>query len=359
MCEDVLREISLNTGSSLYPEHAFPISAEDSRFSIDVEETEKYLEVFQTLEELFLKAYKVMDRELSSYTNIDCFCSGTTEVTMVKQGKNFVICNIGNSRAVLATRRGDDSLTAVQLTVDLKPNLPAEAERIRKCIVRVFSLLDEPDVARVWMPYNNSPGLAMTRAFGDFCLKNFGVLSLDHSLKKPFEPGRLPYPTCRVNDCAFVCLFLDSNPNNFSTASSTKDKDKAFISMEMSEVSNDMDGVSSPPALNRSSTVREGEEVSASIKEEASEQDLRWEKSRVITVMTLPSWRRKKKYLLAGVPGAGGFDAVTLGASSKSLLNVLAMIVTEGVSWEDNDPRAKEITAAVSSIQLQYFHHAM
>lgn len=69
--------------------------------------------------------------------------------------------------------------------------------------------------------------------------------------------------------------------------------------------------------------------------------------------------------LLAGVPGAGGFDAVfavTLGASSKNVtkawssLNVLAMLVTEdprGLSLEDNDPRAKEITAAVSAIQLQ------
>lgn len=69
--------------------------------------------------------------------------------------------------------------------------------------------------------------------------------------------------------------------------------------------------------------------------------------------------------LLAGVPGAGGFDAVfavTLGASSKNVtktwssLNVLAMLVTEdprGVSLEEHDPRAKEITAAVSSIQLQ------
>ncbi|KAM3250709.1 putative protein phosphatase 2C 18 [Capsicum annuum] len=59
-----------------------------------------------------------MDRELRSYTNIDCFCSGTTVVTLVKQGKNLVIGNIGDSRTVLATRGEDDSLTAVQLTVE-------------------------------------------------------------------------------------------------------------------------------------------------------------------------------------------------------------------------------------------------
>ncbi|KAL3497915.1 hypothetical protein ACH5RR_040647 [Cinchona calisaya] len=69
--------------------------------------------------------------------------------------------------------------------------------------------------------------------------------------------------------------------------------------------------------------------------------------------------------LLAGVPGAGGFDAVfavTLGDSSNNVakawssLNVLALLVKEdpnGVSIENNDPRAKEITSAVSSIKIE------
>uniref|UniRef100_A0A5B6ZFX2 phosphomevalonate kinase n=1 Tax=Davidia involucrata TaxID=16924 RepID=A0A5B6ZFX2_DAVIN len=68
--------------------------------------------------------------------------------------------------------------------------------------------------------------------------------------------------------------------------------------------------------------------------------------------------------LLAGVPGAGGFDAIfaiTLGDSSNNVtkawssLNVLAMLVREdphGVSLESGDPRAKEITSGVSSVQI-------
>ncbi|RYR21462.1 hypothetical protein Ahy_B03g066762 isoform B [Arachis hypogaea] len=64
--------------------------------------------------------------------------------------------------------------------------------------------------------------------------------------------------------------------------------------------------------------------------------------------------------LLAGVPGAGGFDAVfavTLGDSSSNVtktwssLNVLALLVKEdpcGVSLESADPRTNEITSAVS-----------
>lgn len=57
-------------------------------------------------------------------------------------------------------------------------SLTAEAERIRKCKGRVFALQDEPEVSRVWLPNNDSPGLAMARAFGDFCLKDFGLISV-------------------------------------------------------------------------------------------------------------------------------------------------------------------------------------
>lgn len=126
-----------------------------------------------------------------------------TNILLFFQGQNIIIGNVGDSRAILATRdEANNSLTAVQLTVDLKPNLPSknffrskfvfnlsifntlfifsteEEERIKRCKGRVFSLQDEPDVARVWLPNNNSPGLAMARAFGDFCLKDFGLISV-------------------------------------------------------------------------------------------------------------------------------------------------------------------------------------
>ncbi|KAK4252696.1 hypothetical protein QN277_014440 [Acacia crassicarpa] len=69
--------------------------------------------------------------------------------------------------------------------------------------------------------------------------------------------------------------------------------------------------------------------------------------------------------LLAGVPGAGGFDAVfavTLGDSSKdvtkvwSSLNVLALLVREdpnGVCLETADPRTNAITSTLSSCHSQ------
>lgn len=52
-----------------------------------------------------------------------------------------------------------------------------EAERITQRNGRVFSLDDETGVHRLWLPHEESPGLAMSRAFGDYCVKDFGLIS--------------------------------------------------------------------------------------------------------------------------------------------------------------------------------------
>ncbi|ONM58723.1 putative protein phosphatase 2C 1 [Zea mays] len=127
----------------------------------------------------FARAYKTMDKDLRSHATLDCFCSGSTAVTVLKLGSDLYMANIGDSRAVLGSRDGGDGgMVALQLTIDLKPDVPSEAERIKKCRGRVFALQDEPEVPRVWLPFDDAPGLAMARAFGDFCLKDYGVISV-------------------------------------------------------------------------------------------------------------------------------------------------------------------------------------
>ncbi|XVF41486.1 hypothetical protein PTKIN_Ptkin01aG0283400 [Pterospermum kingtungense] len=340
--EDVLREISLNTAGSMNSEDTAFLSAdEESRASVDIEETEKHPEIFQTLKESFLKAFKMMDRELRMHANIDCFCSGTTAVTLVKQGPYLVIGNVGDSRAVLCTRDKDNSLAAVQLTVDLKPNLPVEAERIRKCRGRVFALRDEPEVARVWLPHTDSPGLAMARAFGDFCLKDFGLISVPEiyyrrlSEKDEFivlatdgiwdvlsnqevvdivasaparssaaralvesavRAWRYKYPTSKVDDCAVVCLFLDSNSNNLSSASNSKTKVQP-TSMDLVDNDSEKDNnFNVLTCLDRSGTVREvlpgGNGEPSKQEEMNSDIGIEWSAlegvSRVNTLLNLP-----------------------------------------------------------------------
>ncbi|KAH7521499.1 hypothetical protein FEM48_Zijuj07G0040000 [Ziziphus jujuba var. spinosa] len=191
----------------------------------------KHTEMLMTLKDSFLKAFKAMDKELKLHPRMDCYCSGTTAVTLVKQGQDLIVANTGDSRAVLG-----------------------EAERIRLSKGRVFALQNEPEIARVWLPNINSPGLAMSRAFGDFCLKDFGLISVPdityHRITEKDEfvvlatdgiwdvlsnnevvnivasstrsraaqalvesairAWRHKFPSAKVDDCAVVCLFLNS-----------------------------------------------------------------------------------------------------------------------------------------------------
>ncbi|KAI3510146.1 hypothetical protein L1887_25677 [Cichorium endivia] len=230
---------------------------DDLSEELEVGEKERVPEKYLPLKKSILKAFRLMDMELKTHPSIDCFCSGTTAVALIKQGQDLIIGNLGDSRAVLATIDDNNGLVAVQLTVDLKPNLPREAARIQQFKGRVFALQDEPEVARVWLPNSDSPGLAMARAFGDFCLKDFGLISTPdiyyhHITEKDkfvllasdgvwdvlsnkeaidivaaapsrstaaralvdcaTRAWRLKYPTSKNDDCAVVCLFLDPKP---------------------------------------------------------------------------------------------------------------------------------------------------
>ncbi|OIT36855.1 PREDICTED: probable protein phosphatase 2C 1 [Nicotiana attenuata] len=258
--------------------------------------------------EAFLQSYKAMDKELRSQPNLDCFCSGSTAVTLIKQGSNLYMGYIGDSRAILASKDENDSMVAVQLTVDLKPDLPKEAERIKQCKGRVFALQDEPEVHRVWLPYDNAPGLAMARAFGDFCVKEYGVISMpefshrvlterdqfivlasdgvwdvlsneevvDIVSSAPTRSSaarilvdsaarewKTKYPTSKMDDCAVVCLFLDGHMDMESD-----NEEQCFSSATLQRYHSDNaaesdDGHSSEPSLQRNFTVRSGEENDA------------------------------------------------------------------------------------------------
>ncbi|CAH9122538.1 unnamed protein product [Cuscuta epithymum] len=251
--DDVPMDMSLSTKGSINSESASFLCTDEVKVHTSGD-------IFQTLKESFLTSFSVMDLELKT-ASIDSFSSGTTAVTLVRQGHDLVIGNVGDSRAILGTRDKGNSIIAVQLTVDLKPNLPAEAERIQKCKGRVFALHDEPEVTRVWLPNADFPGLAMARAFGDFCLKDFGLISVPEvsyrrlTAKDEFvilatdgiwdvlsneevveivdsasarssaakvvveaaiRSWRNKHPASKVDDCAVVCLFLDDGADSAS-----------------------------------------------------------------------------------------------------------------------------------------------
>ncbi|CAL4893038.1 unnamed protein product [Urochloa decumbens] len=133
---------------------------------------------FDLWEQSYAAACAAVDEELRRSRRLDAVNSGCTALSVVKQGDLMVVANVGDSRAVLATASDDGAaLAAVQLTVDFKPNLPQEKERIRRCNGQVYCHADEPGLHRVWGPGRDSPGLAMSRAFGDYSVKDYGVIS--------------------------------------------------------------------------------------------------------------------------------------------------------------------------------------
>ncbi|KAG2628158.1 probable protein phosphatase 2C 48 isoform X2 [Panicum virgatum] len=133
---------------------------------------------FDLWKQSYVAACAAVDDELRRSRRLDAVYSGSTALSVVKQGDLLVVANVGDSRAVLGTFTSDGgALAAVQLTVDFKPNLPQEKERIRRCNGQVYCLADEPGVYRVWQPSRDSPGLAMSRAFGDYSVKDYGVIS--------------------------------------------------------------------------------------------------------------------------------------------------------------------------------------
>ena len=67
------------TGQACFKGNIKPDSGESEK---DCSDEDKLNSMWR---EAFMKAYKAMDKELRSHPNLDCFCSGSTAVTIVKQ----------------------------------------------------------------------------------------------------------------------------------------------------------------------------------------------------------------------------------------------------------------------------------
>ncbi|KAG5605482.1 hypothetical protein H5410_026974 [Solanum commersonii] len=125
---------------------------------------------------------------------IDDSMSGTTAITILVRGTTLYVANSGDSRAVIAERRGDE-VVAVDLSIDQTPFRPDEIERVKLCGARVLTLdqiegLKNPDVQcwdteegddgdppRLWVQNGMYPGTAFTRSIGDSVAETIGVVA--------------------------------------------------------------------------------------------------------------------------------------------------------------------------------------
>ncbi|KAL5976834.1 hypothetical protein ACLOJK_021168 [Asimina triloba] len=126
--------------------------------------------------------------------SLDDSMSGTTAITILVRGRKIYVANSGDSRAVIAERRGKE-IVAVDLSIDQTPFRADELERVKKCGARVLTLdqiegLKNPDVQcwgteegddgdppRLWVPGGMYPGTAFTRSIGDSIAESIGVVA--------------------------------------------------------------------------------------------------------------------------------------------------------------------------------------
>ena len=125
---------------------------------------------------------------------LDDSMSGTTAITVLVRGRTIYVANSGDSRAVIAERRGKE-VVAVDLSIDQTPFRSDELERVKMCGARVLTMdqiegLKNPDVQcwgteegddgdppRLWVPNGMYPGTAFTRSIGDSIAETIGVVA--------------------------------------------------------------------------------------------------------------------------------------------------------------------------------------
>lgn len=113
----------------------------------DVDET-----FLQALESCHRRSYLQADQALADELDVDSYC-GTTALTVLVLGRNLLVANAGDCRAVLC-RKGD----AVQLSQDHRPCCQLEKKRV------------EDKGGTIEYGYLNGE-LAVTRALGDWYMK--------------------------------------------------------------------------------------------------------------------------------------------------------------------------------------------
>jgi CRP-like cAMP-binding protein/serine/threonine protein phosphatase PrpC len=139
-------------------------------------------------------AFLTTNSQLHADSTIDDTMSGTTAITILVRGRTIYVANSGDSRAVIAEKRGDEIL-AVDLSIDQTPFRSDELERVEQCGARVLTLdqiegLKNPDVKcweteegddgdppRLWVPNGMYPGTAFTRSLGDSIAETIGVVA--------------------------------------------------------------------------------------------------------------------------------------------------------------------------------------
>jgi len=124
-------------------------------------------------------ASEEMEKDLRLYPGLDAGASGCAALTAWVHHGLAVVANLGNCRCVVGATSKVGNLYPLQLTVDHVPSLGTEKARLEAagegCLVPAEEQLTGRYTERLWLPEENSPGLGVSRAFGDWRVKPYGL----------------------------------------------------------------------------------------------------------------------------------------------------------------------------------------
>ena len=123
----------------------------------------------------FLKTFNTyLQNQLIHTSGINIEFSGSTCILLFIINNCIIISNTGDSRAIIVSQSFKGNAYVTQMSIDHKPDLPKEKERIIKAKGEVFrECQGEP--YRVWCKGKDYPGIAMSRSLGDAVAKEIGV----------------------------------------------------------------------------------------------------------------------------------------------------------------------------------------
>jgi protein phosphatase 2C family protein 2/3 len=144
----------------------------------------------RNIERAFHDVLTEIDDEIKNIDDLSPLNSGSTACIVLLQGKRLYVANVGDSRAVLGSRRkasssksrGDadsnSTIETIELTKDHNVHDMDERRRILKAGGYITIPQDEQLPARIWLDEKCSQvGLAMSRSIGDHALKHVGVIA--------------------------------------------------------------------------------------------------------------------------------------------------------------------------------------
>ena len=142
----------------------------------------KYLsfESIEKLSSIITSSFIQTNNELINNPNINTFLSGSTCTSILFTSRRLISINVGDSRCVLGKFNGE-KWQSENLSRDHKPSEEDEKNRIISSGGRVEPNKDEfgngRGPLRIWMKDEETPGLAVSRSFGDELAHKIGVIN--------------------------------------------------------------------------------------------------------------------------------------------------------------------------------------